>query len=89
MSDRIRGFLDKKHGKFVGRVYMLVMLFVFNACIAVGASMYYTFGNTIMVMYTGIIGTIICIGVLSIPVNISNTEIQINESSIVENSKDE
>jgi len=88
MSDRIREFLDKKHGKFIGRVYMLVMLFVFNACIAVGASMHYTFGKTIMVMFTGIVGTIVCIGVLSTPTKISNDEIQNNECHIVENLKE-
>ena len=74
MSKMIEDFLDKKHGKFIGRVYMLVMLFIFNACIAIGASMYYTFGKTIMVMITGIIGTIVCIGILSTPTRIIENE---------------
>lgn len=74
MSNKIRYFLDNKHGKVIGRVYMLVMLFVFNACIAIGASMYYTFGKTITVMIAGIIGTVTCIGILSFPVDIDKIE---------------
>lgn len=74
MKNSIRDFLDNKHGKFIGRVYMLVLLFIFNACITIGASMYYTFGKTIMVMIIGIIGTVICIGVLSTPAEIKDDQ---------------
>lgn len=34
----INEFLDQKHGKFIGRIYMLVVLFCANALIPIGAS---------------------------------------------------
>lgn len=64
----IQSFLDTKHGSFIGRVYMLILLFLFNALIPVGAAMLYIYSLTGIVMYLGIIGTVICILILSTPV---------------------
>jgi len=67
-------WLDKKYGKFIGRVYMLALLFISNAFIAVGATLHYIFGKTILLLGIGVIGTIICIGILSTPIKIDNLE---------------
>lgn len=63
----IHDFLDKKHGKFIGRVYMLVALFLFNVLIPVGAIMYFTNGMTPLVLGLGVVGTLVCWAVLSTP----------------------
>lgn len=63
----IHDFLDKKHGKFIGRVYLLVALFLFNMLIPVGAIMYFTSGQSPLVLGLGVVGTLICWGVLSTP----------------------
>lgn len=66
----IREFLDTKHGKVIGRVYMLILLFIFNLMIPAGAAMRYLYSMTGMVMYIGIAGTIISILILSTPVKL-------------------
>ena len=35
----IQKFLDSKHGKLLGRVYFLILLFIGNALIPIGAVM--------------------------------------------------
>lgn len=62
--------LDKKYGRFIGRVYMLFSLFACNALIAVGAAMHYLHSMTPSLMYFGIIGTIACIAILSTPTKV-------------------
>ena len=68
---KLQEFLDNKHGRFIGRVYMLVMLLICNATIAIGASMYYNFGKSPIVLVLGVLGTIVSIGILSTPTDIS------------------
>lgn len=63
----IQKFLDSKHGKWIGRVYMLIALFICNAFIPAGAAMYYLHNMTPIVMFVGIIGTAICMFILSTP----------------------
>ena len=60
-------FLDKKHGACTGRVYMLIALFIFNALIPIGAVMTFLYGMTGVVLGLGVIGTVICWGILSTP----------------------
>lgn len=67
---KIQKFLDTKHGKFIGRVYMLALLLLFNALIAIGASMYFSFGETPIVLVVGVLGTVVSIGILSTPTDI-------------------
>ena len=69
---KIQKFLDTKHGKFIGRVYMLALLLLFNALIAIGASMYFNFDETPIVLVVGIVGTVASIGILSTPTDIKN-----------------
>lgn len=68
----IQKFLDTKHGKFIGRVYMLILLFFSNALIPSGAAMYYLHSMTPVFMYMGIIGTAICMAILSTPTKIED-----------------
>lgn len=68
----IQIFLDTKHGKWIGRVYMLILLFIFNAMIPIGAMMRYLHSMTGAVMYLGGIGTLICILILSTPVKLED-----------------
>ena len=50
-------FLDQKHGKFIGRIYMLVVLFCANALIPIGAVMRFLYGGSSVLMIIGIIIT--------------------------------
>lgn len=63
----IQEFLDSKHGKLIGRVYMLIALFISNALIPIGAVMYYLHSMTPALLYLGIAGTVISIAILSTP----------------------
>lgn len=67
-------FLDSKHGKFIGRVYMLVLLFICNAMIPIGAVMHYLHGMSSVVMLLGGAGTLICILILSTPTKLTAAE---------------
>lgn len=67
---KIQEFLDNKHGKFIGRVYMLAVLFIFNTAIALGAALFYNFGKSPSLLAIGFIGTVISIGILSTPTKI-------------------
>lgn len=67
---KIQEFLDTKHGKFIGRVYMLAVLFLFNTAIALGAALFYNFGKSPALLTVGVIGTIISISILSTPTKI-------------------
>lgn len=67
-------WLDKKIGRFIGRVYMLALLFISNVFLAVGATLRYIFGKSALLLIIGTIGTILCIGILSAPVDINNIE---------------
>ena len=67
-------FLDSKHGKFIGRVYMLVLLFLFNAFIPIAAVMYYPHSMTPLLLYLGVAGTVACIAVLSTPTKIESNQ---------------
>lgn len=60
-------FLDTKHGKLIGRVYMLVALFFFNALIPVGAVIHYLHAMSPVVLYLGVAGTLVCMWILSTP----------------------
>ncbi len=65
-------WLDKKIGKFIGRVYMLALLFISNVFIAIGATLHYILGKSTFLLVVGTIGTVLCIGILSTPVDIDN-----------------
>ena len=52
-------FLDQKHGKFIGRIYMLVVLFCANALIPIGAVMRFLYGGSSVLIIIGIIITVI------------------------------
>lgn len=66
----IQQFLDTKHGKLIGRVYMLIILFFCNALIPIGAVMYYLHNMTPALLFVGIIGTVVSIAILSTPTKI-------------------
>ena len=66
---KIREFLDEKHGKFIGRVYILAVLFIGNLLMALGAALYFNFEFNAIMMVIGIIITVACIAVLSEPVD--------------------
>ena len=66
--NKIRDFLDQKHGIFVGRVYMLAILFLGNFLMALGAALYFNFAYNPAMLVIGIIITAICIAILSTPV---------------------
>ena len=68
----IQKFLDTKHGKFIGRVYFLVLLFIGNALIPMGAVSHFLRGGSSVFMFAGIIITVISIGILSTPYDLSN-----------------
>ena len=68
----IQKFLDTKHGKFIGRVYFLVLLFIGNALIPMGAVSHFLHDGSSLVMYLGIILTVVSIGILSTPYDLSN-----------------
>ena len=70
----LRGFLDTKHGIFIGRVYMLLVLFIGNALMALGAALYFNYGHTMVMMAIGIIITIASIAILSTPVDLGNAQ---------------
>ena len=63
-------FLDQKHGKFIGRIYMLVVLFCANALIPIGAVMRFLYGGSSVLMIIGIIITVFCLIFLSTPVKL-------------------
>ena len=63
----IHEFLDQKHGFCIGRVWMLIALFIFNALIPIGAVMQFLYDMTGILMYVGVVGTVICWAVLSTP----------------------
>lgn len=63
-------FLDQKQGRFIGRVYMLILLFIANALIPIGAAMHYLYGKSSVVMIIGIISTVIFWVILSSPVKL-------------------
>lgn len=66
----IHDFLDQKHGPCIGRVYMLVALFIFNALIPIGAVMTYLYSMTAALLIIGVIGTVVCWAILSTPTKI-------------------
>lgn len=68
----IQKFLDSKHGKFIGRVYFLVLLFIGNAIIPVGAVSHFLHGGSSLMMYIGIAITVFAIAILSTPYDMSN-----------------
>ena len=63
-------FLDKKHGFCIGRVWMLIVMFFFNALIPIGAVMQFLYSMTGVLMYVGIVGTVICWAILSTPAKV-------------------
>lgn len=63
-------WLDEKIGKYIGRVYMLMLLFISNVLMVVGATIHYLYDKSIILLAIGLISTIICIGVLSKPVKL-------------------
>lgn len=67
-------WIDQKIGPIRIRVLLLAVLFFFNALIAIGASMYYLYQMSSSVMYIGLIGTVICIGLLSTPAGNRQTD---------------
>ena len=66
----MNNFLDKKHGFCIGRVWMLIALFIFNAFMPIGAAMKFLYDMTGILLYVGIVGTVICIGILSTPTKV-------------------
>lgn len=68
----IQKFLDTKHGKFIGRVYFLVLLFIGNALIPVGAVSHYLHNGSPFLMFTGIVVTVVAIAILSAPYDLRN-----------------
>ena len=65
----MRNFLDKKHGPFIGRVYMLVVLLLGNALMILGAALFLNpdFGWNAAMMIVGLVITVATIAVLSTP----------------------
>lgn len=63
----IQKFLDTKQGKFIGRVYILFILFLGNALVPIGAVSTFINGGSPFLLYTGIAVTLIAIGILSTP----------------------
>lgn len=70
-------WLDTKKGNIIRRVYMLGLLFISNAILVIGAAMHYVHGKTIIVFVIGVIGTIVCVGILSEPINLED---QLNDN---------
>ena len=66
----IHDFLDKKHGFCIGRVWMLIVMFFLNALIPIGAVMQFLYSMTGVLMYVGIVGTVICWAILSTPAKV-------------------
>lgn len=66
-------FLDEKHGIAIGRVYMLILLFLFNALIPIGAVLFYLYASTPMVLAGGIVGSVITIAILSTPTKVKES----------------
>lgn len=69
----INKFLDTKQGKFIGRVYLLVILFICNTAIAAGATLLFNFEGSPIIMVLGIIGTVIIIAILSTPCHVDES----------------
>lgn len=63
----LHDFLDQKHGLCTGRVYMLIVLFVCNALIPIGAVMTFLYSMSKAVLMIGVVGTLLCWFVLSTP----------------------
>ena len=68
----IQKFLDSKHGKLLGRVYFLILLFIGNALIPIGAVMKFLHNGSGVLMILGIIITVAAIVILSTPYDLSN-----------------
>lgn len=68
----IQKFLDSKHGKLLGRVYFLILLFIGNALIPIGAVMKFLNNGSGVLMILGIIITVAAIVILSTPYDLSN-----------------
>ena len=49
----IQKFLDSKHGKLLGRVYFLILLFIGNALIPIGAVMKFLHNGSGVLMILG------------------------------------
>ena len=62
----IQKFLDSKHGKLLGRVYFLILLFIGNALIPIGAVMKFLHNGS------GVLITVAAIVILSTPYDLSN-----------------
>lgn len=65
-------FLDEKQGRFIGRVYLLVILFIGNVLIPVGAVIKYFYDGSSVILYAGLAISIVMIAVLSKPYNLNN-----------------
>ena len=68
----IQKFLDSKHGKLLGRVYFLILLFIGNALIPIGAGIKIFQKWTRLPHDPGIIITVAAIVILSTPYDLSN-----------------
>lgn len=76
----IQNFLDTKQGKFIGRVYILIILFIGNALVPIGAVSTFVNGGSPIMLYAGIAITLVSIGVLSTPYDLDTfKEEKINE----------
>lgn len=69
---KLQQFLDAKHGKFIGRVYFLVLLFIGNMLIPVGAVIRDLQGGSSFLVVLGIVLTVISVLILSTPYDLSN-----------------
>lgn len=66
----IQKFLDTKHANVLGRVYFLILLFIGNALIPIGAVMKFMYKSSTVIMYVGIAITVFAIAILSTPCNL-------------------
>ena len=64
--------IPDKHGKLLGRVYFLILLFIGNALIPIGAVMKFLNNGSGVLMILGIIITVAAIVILSTPYDLSN-----------------
>lgn len=68
----IQKFLDSKHGNILGRVYFLILLFIGNALIPIGAVIKFLHNGSPILMIIGVAITVIAIAILSTPYDLSD-----------------
>ena len=72
----IQKFLDTKHGKFIGRVYLLIILFIGNMLIPAGAVLHYLHNGSPVLMIVGFVITAVVIAILSTPFDLKTVDVE-------------